>query len=172
MNVVTYTIPNDALYTASAIWFGHRTRVPRPQTKQSSETIAEEVLGADGTTVVVSPSKQGGDEGAPKKESEGEKEPAVEDERQSMSGDGQAQKGNVKPGFEFTPNAPAWTPGGVATDVVEEKISPVAVPPDKAEGTTSATASSKTIPKEGGGRDVGGSSVADEPKVPAAELNP
>lgn len=154
----------------SAIWIGNRIRVPRPQTKQSSEASAEEVPDADGTTVVVSPSKEGSDEGAPKKESEGDEKPA--EERQSTSGGGQAHKGDFKPEFEFTPNAPAWTPGGVATDVVEEKISPVTVPADdKTGGPTSATASSKKIP-QGGGGDVGGSSVVDEPELSAGDLNP
>lgn len=120
----------------------------------------------------MSRSKEGSDEGVSKEEGERVKEPAVEENRQSVSGEGQAQTGDVKPEFEFTPNAPAWTPGGGPTGVVEEKISPIAVPPDdKAEGT-SANASSETISEKEGGGEVGGSSVTDEPEVPAAELNP
>lgn len=113
---------------------------------------AGEVLDADDTKLVVSPGKESSDQEASKNEGEEVKEPAVEEKRRITSGQGQTRKGSIKPGFEFTPNAPAWTPGGVSKEVVEENTSPIAEPPDdKAEGTL-ANSSSKTIPQEGGGR--------------------
>lgn len=112
-------------------------------------------------------------EGASNKEVEGATEPAVQGDQQSISA-----------------TAPAWTPGGVATDAT----SPVALPrDDKVEDTSAAsetaapekggdvvrdsssvTASDTASPAKKGGDEIGDSSIvpAVEPKVPADELSP
>lgn len=137
------------------------------QTKQNSEAGADELPDAS-TEVAASPCS---DDGASKKEGARLKEPVVVEKTQRVMGKGKADKGDAKPEFEFTPSAPAWMPGGVATDVPQEKISPIAVPPgDKADGT-SASASSKEVPEESG-ENLEGGSVTSEPGVRAAELNP
>eukprot|EP00903_Cladosiphon_okamuranus_P016863 g15548.t1 len=74
-------------------------------------------------------------EGVPKKEVEASTEPAVQGEQQSISA-----------------SAPAWTPGGVVTDVA---TTPVASPCDDNAGTETATPE-----KKGGGEDGGSSGVA------------
>lgn len=62
----------------------------------------------------------------------------------SLKGDG--EKVTERVGKEeqqsISATAPAWTPGGIATDAAEESTSPTPVPPDDTvEGTSANTAS-------------------------------
>lgn len=101
-------------------------------------------------------------------------EPAVQGEQQSISA-----------------NAPAWTPGGLVTDVPLLVASPC---DDKAKDTGTASETAAAAPETKGGGEIGGSSsvaasetaaqakeggevgdsssVTIEPKVPADKLNP
>lgn len=118
--------------------------------------------------MVVSPSKEGSDEETSKKDEEGDKEPAVEEMLQGMPNKREAQKASDKPEFEFTPNAPAWTPGGVKGKLVSTSVPPVV----KAEDS-GASSSSGTIPEGVGGERAMERGVAHEPTaVPAGKLNP
>ncbi|CAM9991889.1 unnamed protein product [Scytosiphon promiscuus] len=92
-------------------------------------------------------------------------EPAANETMQNLNGAGVRQKGDAKTDFEFTPTAPAWTPGGVATDVVQEQlppqISPTAVPPD---------VNAEAIPQESSGEVA--DHVPDKRTITASETNP
>lgn len=100
-------------------------------------------------------------------------EPAVQGEQQSISA-----------------NAPAWTPGGVATNISspvapprDEKVedtcaaSETAAPETKGGGevgdSSSVTASETGAPEKKGGGEIGDNRIVPvEPTVPADELNP
>ncbi|CAM9683263.1 unnamed protein product, partial [Hapterophycus canaliculatus] len=100
---------------------------------QNSEAETGQAPIVDDTKVSEEESSDG--EAAKKEGEEPGAEPAVNKELQILKDGSETRKGDVKTEFEFTPTAPAWTPGGVATDLVQEQLSsqnsPTAVPPDE-----------------------------------------
>lgn len=132
------------------------------QPTQSSEVEAEEVPVVDDTKESLEDSSDGD---AAKKEGDGvTAEPTVDEALQDLKGGGKTQ-GNVKTEFEFTPTAPAWTPGGVATEVVQEQsppqVSPAAVPPDE---------NAEAVPQEVGCAVA--DHVPEKPVIPVSDTDP